>query len=247
MPSGGLKRKAAIVQIDDDSNILLKPAPGKTVQIGARGSLVYDDDAYALASSFQPVGIDLNLAAAAGSATGTDPKFLAAMMGNLLGEDLTKTANYLAGVIGALSITGTKASNYPVAAVMGVLFDGAQADAIILADLDGDDGGAATNARAAFGVSVNNNNAGSGCQYGLDLYAAANSNYSGTPLGFVPSVADIRFHNQQCFAALTTAITANSTTTALPAGSLAITSHATGKGKLFTVDASGKFQYVGVS
>jgi hypothetical protein len=41
---------------------------------------------------------------------------------------------------------------------------------------------------------------------------------------------------------LTTAITANSTTTTAPAGSLAATSHATGLGKLFISDGS-KWQY----
>ena len=41
---------------------------------------------------------------------------------------------------------------------------------------------------------------------------------------------------------LTTAVTANSTTTTAPAGSLAATSHATGLGKLFISDGS-KWQF----
>jgi hypothetical protein len=201
-------------------------------------------------SSYQIIGVDLNLAAGAGSDTLTNPKFLAPIMGNVLGADLTEAANYLAGVIGAYSITGAKATEYPAAPIIGILFDGAQADALVLAVLDGDDGGAATNARAAFGVAINNNNTSSGVQYGVDLYAAANANYSSgggfTPQAFVPSIADIRFHNQQVLVALTTAITANSTLTTVPAGSIGITSHATGVGKLFVSDGT-KWQFAAVS
>jgi hypothetical protein len=54
---------------------------------------------------------------------------------------------------------------------------------------------------------------------------------------------DIKFSNGLAFVALTTAITANSTTTSLPAGSLAITSNATGVGHLFTA-IGGKWEYV---
>jgi hypothetical protein len=204
-------------------------------------------EAYADSGSFQPVGVDLEIDPAAGSDTGTDPKFLAAIMGNLLGADLENDSNYLAGVIGALSVTGNKASDYPVAAIMGVLFDGVEADCIVQAVLDGDDNsGNQTTARAAFGVSVNNNVAGSGCEYGLSLFAAPNTNYGGTPLGFVPSKADLEFSNQQRLVALTTAITANSTTTNAPIGSIGITSHATGRGKLFMSDGT-KWQFAVVA
>lgn len=200
------------------------------------------------AHSYQIIGVDLTLAAGAGSDDGTDPKFLAPIMGNVLGADLTKDSNYLAGVIGAYSITGTKETDYPTAAVMGVLFDGGQIDAIVLADLDGDDGGDATNARAFFGISVNNNGVGSGCEYGLDLYAESNANYTGGGLTGMEAitVAAIRFPNGQVFSALDTAITANVTLTALPAGSIGITSHATGKGKFFMSDGA-KWQYAVVA
>lgn len=58
--------------------------------------------------------------------------------------------------------------------------------------------------------------------------------------------ADIMFTNGQYFVCLTTAITANSTTTSVPAGSIGITSNATGVGKLFVSDGS-KWQYASVS
>jgi hypothetical protein len=204
-------------------------------------------DSYADEDSYQTVWADLEVGAGVGSDTGTDPKFIAAGMFNLLGADLENDSNTLAGVIGALSVTGDKASDYPVAAVMGVLFDGVESDCIVQAVLDGDDNsGNLTTARAAFGVAVNNNVAGSGCNYGLSLYAAPNTNYGGTPLGFVPLIADIEFSNQQRLVALTTAITANSTLTNAPAGSPGITSHATGVGKLFMSDGT-KWQFAVVA
>jgi len=208
--------------------------------------IVGNVDAYEGSGSFQPVGPDLTIAATAGSDVGTNPKFLAAVMGNLTGETPTNDSNYLGGVIGANSLD-CSASDYPTFGVMGILFDGAQVDSILMAVVDGDDNsGNQTKARAAFGVAVNNNVVGSGCEYGLSLYAAANTNYGGTPLGFVPSKGDIEFSNQQRLVALDTAITANSTTTTAPAGSIGITSHATGRGKLFMSDGT-KWQFAVVA
>ena len=50
----------------------------------------------------------------------------------------------------------------------------------------------------------------------------------------------IQFHG------VDTAITANTTTTSAPAGSLAITSNSTGKGKLFVSDGS-KWQFAAIT
>ena len=58
--------------------------------------------------------------------------------------------------------------------------------------------------------------------------------------------ADLQFTNGQYFVVLDTAITANTTVTTAPSGSLGITSNATGVGKLFMSDGS-KWQYAGVS
>lgn len=63
--------------------------------------------------------------------------------------------------------------------------------------------------------------------------------------GTVP-VADMMFSNGQCLFCSALAITANSTLTSLPAGSIGITSHATGRGKLFTSDGS-KWQFMAVA
>lgn len=58
--------------------------------------------------------------------------------------------------------------------------------------------------------------------------------------------ADMIFSNGAYLVTLTTAITANSTATTVPAGSIGITSHATGVGKLFVSDGS-KWQYMAVA
>lgn len=55
--------------------------------------------------------------------------------------------------------------------------------------------------------------------------------------GTVPT-ANIKFTNGLYFVALTTAITATSTTTSAPIGSIGITSHATGRGKLFMANGT---------
>lgn len=82
-------------------------------------------------------------------------------------------------------------------------------------------------------------------EYGLDLYGTPAADYSGAG-NPTPSVADIRFHNQLLFVVLSTAITANVTVTTAPAGSVGITSHATGVGKLFMSDGS-KWQFAVVA
>jgi len=237
----GLRRRTGRFGLNADLN----------AEIGAGNALVYEGVAYADEGSFQPVSIDLELDAAAGTSEAGDTDFLAPIMGNVLGDALTKTNNYIAGVIGANSVTGARASDLPVAAVLGVLMDGSvNADCIVQAHIDGGDPSTQTNARAAFGVSQFNNHASSSVQYGLDLYYVPNSDVnallSGTAKSFIPTVAAIRFPNGQVLATLTTAITANSTATTLPSGSLGITSHATGVGKLFMSDGS-KWQFAAVA
>jgi hypothetical protein len=60
------------------------------------------------------------------------------------------------------------------------------------------------------------------------------------------NVTSLTFTNGQQLIALTTAITANSTTTTAPAGSIGITSHATGTKKLFQSDGS-KWQFAAIT
>lgn len=122
------------------------------------------------AGSFQVIAADLELDAAAGTSEAGDTDFLAPVMGNAIGDTLTKTHNYIAGIIGALSVVGVRASVLPVAGGLFILMDGVtEADGIVTAHIDGGDPSAQTNARAAFAVSQFNNHANSGVEYGLDL------------------------------------------------------------------------------
>lgn len=155
-------------------------------------------------SSHQTIWADLDLSAAAGSSDGTDSAFLAPIMGNILGDALTGEGNYLGGVIGAYSITGAGASDYPRAAVMGIIMDGStDADAAVLAVIDGSDPSSQTRARAAFGVAVNSNEADSGVDYGVDLFAAENPHYTDSPgdgrQGLNVAKAQIRTSDEVCF------------------------------------------------
>src|SRR5947207_14126072 len=76
------------------------------------------------AHSYQDVGVDLTLAAAAGKNVAVGTAFLAPIMGNLLGAALTRTGNYLAGIIGHFTVTGNVASTYPTGAVLAGVGDG---------------------------------------------------------------------------------------------------------------------------
>jgi hypothetical protein len=147
-------------------------------------------ETYSDVHSHQGISVDETLAAAAGSATSSSPKFLAAIMGNLFGASLTKAANYLGGIIGAFSITGSKTTSYPAGAVLAQISDGvSSADGAVVAYIDGDS--AQTNANAAFKVMNNNSVPGSGFHYGVDLKGSAHDGY--------PAVAfidgEMRFSN----------------------------------------------------
>jgi len=148
---------------------------------------------YEAVNSFQPVAPDLTLGADAGSADGSDPSFLAAAMGNILGEDLTKDANYIAGVIGALSVTGVNPSTYPVGAVLAIIMDTVtDADGAVVAVIDGDSG--VTKANAAFKAMSNNSTVGSGFDFGVDLHGAAHDGYNALAI----LKADIRMSGEVC-------------------------------------------------
>jgi hypothetical protein len=191
-----LERYWAYAQVGSDHVYLgFEADPGT----GAEEQGVEIAASYDAAGSYQPVAADLELGAGAGAGAG-DSAFLAALMGNLLGADLTKTNNYLAGVIGSLSVTGTKAALFQVGGVVGIIMDGvSQADAAVVAVIDGSDPSSVTRATAAFAARMNNNNAGSGVDYGLDLTDAgrgANQMTGGRALPIAK--ADLRLSNEVC-------------------------------------------------
>lgn len=150
----------------------------------------YVQETYGDSHSHQSYSADLTLGTRAGSADGSNPKYLAAAMFNLFGADMIADADYMGGVIGAYSITGTKASTYPTGAVLGQITDGVtDADGAFVAYIDGDS--SLTKARAAFTVMNNNSTGGSGFHWGVDLKGATHDGY--------PAVAyidgELRFSN----------------------------------------------------
>lgn len=150
----------------------------------------YVSQSYGANHSFQSIAADLTLGTNAGSSDGSNPKYDAAAMFNLFGDSVVSTADYLAGVIGAYSVTGTKYTTYPSGAVLGQITDGVtDVDGAFVAYIDGDS--SLTNAGAAFTVRNNNSTGGSGFKYGLDLKGPTHDGF--------PAVAyvngEIRFSN----------------------------------------------------
>ncbi len=132
---------------------------------------------YSKIESFQVVPADLTLSPAAGKSGVGAHAYLAAIMGNLLGNSLTKTDNTLAGVIGKYSVTGVRASTWPVGALIGEIADTiTDADGAVIALVDGDSG--ITKAEAAFKAMSNNSTPGSGFNYGLDLHGPAHDGFA---------------------------------------------------------------------
>jgi hypothetical protein len=166
-----------------------------------RGGTTEISESYAeTGESHQVIAVDLEVDSDAGSDDGTDPKFLAPIMGNILGDAVAGEGNYLGGLIGAFSITDECGSDYPTAPVMGVVMDGAtDVDACVLAVIDGSDPSATTRARAAFGVRMLNNSGDSGVDYGLDLHDAGSAHYSGGGDPFSVTKAAIRLPDQVCW------------------------------------------------
>lgn len=148
--------------------------------------------------SFQAMAADVTVNDAGGSDDGTDPSFLAGVMGNILGEAVQGEGNYLAGVIGAISITDP-ASDYPTGGVLGIVMDGVTGiDGAVVAVIDGSDPSAETRARAAYAVRMLNNNEDSGVDYGVDLYDAGSIHYTGTGEDFTVDKAELRTSKEVC-------------------------------------------------
>lgn len=184
-PEWLLQRAGSKVSIDKLGEVHLDARSGKTFTLGAGTSLAYSSTNYSGTSSFQPIGVDLNLAAAAGGTTG---KFISPIMGNLIGNNQTKAGNYYGGLIGHYNIAGTNATTYPSGAVLAGIGDGTTtAKCAVCAYIDGDS--ALTTAGAAFKVMSNNSTANSKFAYGVDLADASHDGYNAVSY----STADIRF------------------------------------------------------
>jgi len=133
----------------------------------------------------------LTVSSAFGSSDPNSPASAQGLRGRITGSNLTGNSNYLTGVTGQYLITGTNASNFIKAGVLGVVGDQTTtADAAVVAYLDGD--GGLTTATAAYGVSMKNSTGGSGFDYGLDLQWI-DLGLVGLDVPF--KQADIRFNN----------------------------------------------------
>jgi hypothetical protein len=133
----------------------------------------------------------LTVSSAFGSNDPNSPASAQGLRGRITGSNLTGNSNYLTGVTGQYLITGTNASNFIKAGVLGVVGDQTTtADAAVVAYLDGD--GGLTTAIAAYGVSMKNSTGGSGFDYGLDLQWI-DLGLVGLDVPF--KQADIRFNN----------------------------------------------------
>lgn len=123
--------------------------------------------------SFQPIAVDLNLTAGAGR---DESCYKAPIMGNIIGDTMTKLGNILGGLIGKYSILGANASTYPKAGVIAEIGDGVEdADGAFVAVLGGDS--EVTTARAAFTVDNQNSTPNSKFTYGLDLRGVDHDSY----------------------------------------------------------------------
>ena len=163
-----------------------------------------------------------------GSSDVNDPSSAQGVRGRVTGSNLGSTASFNIGVTGMYNVTGTNASLFPKVGVLGVIGDTTTtADSAVMAYLDGD--GGVTTANSAFGVAMINTTGGSGFKYGVDLQFIS----TGVAASTQPfKTADIRLNNGLLIKSVTTAVTNNDATT-LPAGTVVMTSHATGLGKMF--------------
>jgi hypothetical protein len=157
-------------------------------------------------NSHQAVEADAILTAAFGTSVALDTAHGAAVMGNLIsGENLTKTNNYLAGVIGKYNLTGTVASTYPKGGVLGIIASETTiSDGAVVAVLDGDSG--LTTGNAAYKVIYLNSTPGSMFDYGLDLFGDADGAGAYAPVSF--GTADIRLQNGETISNATNGIIA---------------------------------------
>lgn len=178
---------------DNDAVMILETDDEQVLVINKDGSLTQVPSEYSGEGSHQVVAPDLNVSPDVGSDESTDPSFIAAIMGNLIGADLENASNYLAGVIGAYSVTGVKATTYPAGAVQAIIMDGVtDVDGAVVAVIDGDS--SVTKANAAFKAMMNNSNAGSGFDFGLDLTAPAHDGYNELAI----LKADLRLSKEVC-------------------------------------------------
>lgn len=128
---------------------------------------------YGGSGEYSVLGADLELEAGAGGSAAGDPKYLAAVMGNLLGASLTATENYLAGLYGKYSVSGAKGSNKQSGGVIGEA--AGRCDGAVVAVLGSHNDQTEARPGAMFKVWNDNTDHAEGAgtakaDYGLDLF-----------------------------------------------------------------------------
>jgi hypothetical protein len=149
-------------------NIVTSAQPNIT-SVGTLTTLSVNKEASAVGGG-STVGIAglTTVSANFGSSDFQSPASAQGVRGRVIGSDLTKTNNFVVGVTGSYNITGTNASDFPKAGVIGAVGDQSiSADAAFVAYVDGD--GGETRAGAAFKVAMINTTGNSGFDYGVDL------------------------------------------------------------------------------
>lgn len=156
-------------------NVMLGNPPDQEVL--SRRILIESLATYNSAGSRQNAAVDITLGASAGTSDSGDTDYLGAIMGNVLGANLTKTNNIIGGVIGAYNITGTQASTHPSGAVVAEVGDSTTtSDGAVVAYIGGDSG--TTTTGAMFKAMNLNSTGASGADYGLDLFHATIGSYT---------------------------------------------------------------------
>jgi hypothetical protein len=149
-------------------NIVTSAQPNIT-SVGTLTTLSVNKEANAVGGG-STVGIAglTTVSANFGSSDYQSPASAQGVRGRVTGSDLTETNNFIVGVTGSYNITGTNASEFPKAGVIGAVGDQSiSADAAFVAYVDGD--GGETRAGAAFKVAMINTTGNSGFDYGVDL------------------------------------------------------------------------------
>jgi hypothetical protein len=149
-------------------NIVTSAQPNIT-SVGTLATLSVNKEANAVGGG-STVGIAglTTVSANFGSSDYQSPASAQGVRGRVTGSDLTETNNFIVGVTGSYNITGTNASEFPKAGVIGAVGDQSiSADAAFVAYVDGD--GGETRAGAAFKVAMINTTGNSGFDYGVDL------------------------------------------------------------------------------
>lgn len=167
----GIKRGNTNIFVDGEYNVKLKVTKGKAVIV--ESDAAYDETGH----SYQLFQADLEVGADVGTSSAGQSKYIGTVMFNLIGSALAKTKNYLAPVIAKLSIGGTRATTYPLAAVIAEIGeDSEHADAGVVSVIGGD--GGSVNANAAFGIDHLNSNSGAGFDWIIDGHKVAHDGYN---------------------------------------------------------------------